>query len=159
MVAAVFCDHCTTMFELVAFEVHLREVVLPAKLAREARGGIFVMLDGTEYWAPTVQQLQAEGFKVVVRHNRVRKAPWYPPSLKGGATYVLLLSPHGTWAEGRARCSRKDSYSKKTGYVLAVNRALAELPGPIYDFEKEFFAEGWNDGVEDPTELAPAPAE
>lgn len=135
------------------YDQHQKEVVEPELEARNARGGMWIKIDGEEYWAPTVEELKANGFKVQLRHHRyhaVRYNPayarlgikvkeyWSHPVTKGGYTSVLLLAPDGYWAEGYAHCSRKDTYSKKAGYVLAVNRALSELPGELYSFDKPF---------------------
>lgn len=109
---------------------------------------MFVTVDGQEYWGPTTREMQAEGFKVVIRHNRWRRGVirgfgrlgMYGSEItpKGGSTYVLILAPDGYWAEGIVKCSRKDVYSKKVGWVLAVNQALSQLPGQLYNFDKSF---------------------
>lgn len=128
----------------------MTEEVLPWVVEREKRGGVFVTVDGDEYWAPTVEQLQAAGIKVILKHYRM--AEQRPPknrqdvllygllgtrmATKGGKTEITLLAPDGYWSKGEARCSRKDAYSKKAGYVLAVNRALSELGGQFYAFEE-----------------------
>lgn len=63
-----------------------------------------------------------------------------PPN-KGGSTYILLLAPDGQWAEGKARCHKNDNYNKKVGYVLAVNHALSQLGGQLYEFDRGIFDE------------------
>jgi len=127
-------------------------VRLPMNLDIPDRGGVWETIDGNEYWAPTVNELKDAGIRVKLKHIRVPKkgvvsfGGMLPPSFhrikhvepKGGSTYILLLAPDGHWAEGRARCSRKDSYSKRKGYILAVNEALSQLGGQLYSFDASF---------------------
>jgi hypothetical protein len=97
-------------------------------------GYMQVKVDGVYHTAPTVETLKAQGYKVIINHKRYRKS--MPKSFrrlgyrgeikaKGGVTHVFLLQPeHGGWSEGRAVCVARDCFSRKVGYVLAVNKAL-----------------------------------
>lgn len=152
-----FCRHCDTTFESKeALKEHYFTVVAPQKAEtakrRSGRGGIFVDVDGDEYWAPSVPELEAEGFKVLLRYIRryeqgfglMRGLGVYMPgtrmAAKGGACHIILLAPDGHWAEGSSTCHHKDVYSKKVGYVLAVNHALSSLDGQLYSFDDGFRA-------------------
>lgn len=141
----VFCYHCNQPVTEEQYADHLA-IFSAERKAREEMGGVYTWVDGQEVWAPTVEELRTQGFKVILRHFRYPQ-PDKPimrshllrsiangdlwsrgPRPNGGRTTVLLLAPDGHWAEGKAICSKKDTYSKRGGYVLAVNRALSALP-------------------------------
>lgn len=105
-------------------------------------------IDDVVHRAPTVEELRAHGYRLHLRHLRYPdlrqglaryafkrdemfspkryrgKVPAFP---KGGLTHAVILSKNGTWAEAFVQCSREDSYVKRTGYILAVERALKDL--------------------------------
>lgn len=103
---------------------------------------ITITLDGVTYTAPSVDELRRAGCKLVIRHYRYvadqsRKAKpaiptawWARGNLHphGGATYALILAPNGTYGSAYVRCSRKDTFVRRVGYVLAVSRALESMP-------------------------------
>lgn len=147
-VQTTFCHHCNTLMTPEEYAIHRERVLLPLDGVRAARGGVFVSVGDDEYWAPTVEELKSEGFRIQIRYYRRWSVQstgdkWYDRLAfasrrvlpKGGATHVLLLAPDGYWAEGFIRCHHKDVFSKKVGYVLAVNKALSELPGQLYNFD------------------------
>lgn len=97
-----------------------------------------VVIDGQAHTAPTVAELRAAGFKMRTRHRRIAygmlisKPPYgwsYAPSpdTKGGQTDVTLFAPNGTFAHGSCKCAETDPFNKRTGYTLAMERAMEEL--------------------------------
>jgi hypothetical protein len=86
-----------------------------------------------------IAQLRQNGYKVRVFHNRRYTSPsgdvFYTgiqipeTSLesRGGLTVVQVITPTNEKSVGYAKCSDKDSYNKKLGAKIALNRALAEL--------------------------------
>lgn len=94
-----------------------------------------VAIDAKDYQVPTVEQLRAAGFVVMLRYRRRRslqlgREPFrfrYSVMPKGGITTILLLSPDGKWARGKAVCSPHDVFSRRAGYALAIDRALTQL--------------------------------
>ena len=48
-------------------------------------------------------------------------------SPRGGATHCKITLPDGTEANGEARCSHSDNYSKRLGRTISLGRALADL--------------------------------
>ena len=146
-----YCAHCKTLLESEGEWYAHQAEVLGEQERRRKRGGVFVTIDGDEYWAPSVTEIKANNIRVLLKYYRyygrrgLRPAAYIDPfwgrdapSPKGGACHVILLAPDGNWSEGWSRCSRKDVFSKKKGYVLAVNAALSDLPGDLYTFDKSF---------------------
>ena len=140
--AKFYCAHCKTLLESMGEWYAHQAEALAVEDQRRARGGVFVPIDGDEYWAPTVEELRGNGIKIILKYYREYQKGrfWGPPPVKakGGACHIILLAPDGNWSEGWSRCSRKDVFSKKKGYVLAVNAALSDLPGDLYTFDKSF---------------------
>lgn len=140
-----WCRHCKTLLTSEDEWYRHQSLALEEETQKRGRGGISVTVDGDEYWAPSVEQLKENGFKVQIRYYRYRKRVNFFGQMvtgevkaKGGACYVLLLAPDGNWAEGRSRCSKQDVFSKKAGYVLATCEALSQLPGELYTFDEDF---------------------
>ncbi len=108
-----------------------------------------------EVGPPTVESIRAEGLQVMVRHTRLTM-PGEPMVVtfefgmhsargigtqantiscfeskynpKGGMTEVWVKDPsNGYEYHGMARCSKKDSYCKKTGVMIALSRALDQM--------------------------------
>jgi len=107
-------------------------------------GSVKVNVYGVPWQAPSVEELKAEGYEVIIHHaHKYRRAPqetirllaypWFKDMKhrdpRGGRTYVTLLHKDGMWARGQVKCWVGDIYSKRIGYVLAVNRALDQLNG------------------------------
>jgi hypothetical protein len=106
---------------------------------------VVTTLDGVKSYhtAPTLELLREQGYRVIIQHRRYPSHKvWRTPSslarlgiitkapvnAKGGTTHVILLGPEGSgWSEGHAVCVAKDPYSKRIGYVLAVEKALEKL--------------------------------
>jgi hypothetical protein len=83
---------------------------------------------------PSIHQLRRAGFKVRVHHKRdtfqVQKLSGnYNEFLsKGGYTRIDLTTPDGkTTTTGESICSKQDQYVRKTGNVIALGRAIAEM--------------------------------
>jgi len=76
----------------------------------------------------TVETLRKSGYKVGVYHKRRRDERLIFPELpKGGRTEVCITTPNGRTATGKARCSKEDTYVKKIGVQIALDRALKKL--------------------------------
>jgi len=76
----------------------------------------------------TVETLRKSGYKVGVYHKRRRDERLIFPELpKGGRTEVCVTTPDGRTATGKARCSKEDTYVKKIGVQIALDRALKKL--------------------------------
>ncbi len=53
---------------------------------------------------------------------------WSNPNAHGGITEVFIKSSEGTLlAEGLSYCSLKDNFSRKTGFVKALGRAISKV--------------------------------
>lgn len=79
---------------------------------------------------PTAHELRVKGFKVNIKHRRVYSDEYFLAgnlSPKGGETYVVITDHKGNRAEGLARCRTDESYVKKTGVAVAIERALEAL--------------------------------
>lgn len=89
---------------------------------------------------PTIQGLRQQGFKVKVFHSRQDIFGNYFPrmyfgkyipmnylALGGGKTVITVTDNNGKTAFGKADCSKRDSFNRKTGLELALGRALANL--------------------------------
>jgi hypothetical protein len=87
----------------------------------------------------TVKELQDNGYKVKVFHNRLyngyhawqngKRVYGYTdgiigPDSKGGSTEVIIESPSGERFHGLAICSKKENYNKRMGIRIALGRAL-----------------------------------
>lgn len=82
----------------------------------------------------TVETLRKKGYKVAVYHTRRYDYKLVQPMLaKGGRTEVVVTSPEGRTATGKAKCSKEDSYDKKFGVRLALDRALENLQKGVLD--------------------------
>lgn len=113
-------------------------------------GSVEVTIDGMPWQAPSVADLEAQGLQVEVRYTRrwgwYRRGAWHDikadgsqgktteisyrkgPRHNGGRAHVRILDPKGRrYGEGAAFCTAQDIFDKRKGYVLAVNRALADL--------------------------------
>lgn len=76
----------------------------------------------------TVEQLRKSGYRVGVYHTRRYDHRLIQPLLpNGGRTEVCVTTPHGLTVTGKARCSKEDTYVKKVGVQIALNRALEKL--------------------------------
>lgn len=95
-----------------------------------------------------IEQLQEQGYTVKVSHRRPTmleeglisrdymtrykikglRELGYPAEFvpRGGATRVTILRGDETVAEGFARCSKRDNYSRRMGLQIALGRALKE---------------------------------
>ena len=88
-----------------------------------------------------IKELRQAGYKVRVNHFRYHGVTgclhpahffresahpmsrcWISP--KGGLTEVEIRTPDGKELKGKAECSRKDTFNRKLGLTIAVNRAL-----------------------------------
>src|SRR5215510_2560867 len=118
------------------------EVLGQAGQDESERDTLRVNVYGQLWQAPKPEALKAEGYEVRIHHARkYRPVPkvagerwwndvWGKQKLRderGGRTTVELLAPDGRWARGTVKCYREDRFSRRIGYVLAVNRALENL--------------------------------
>jgi hypothetical protein len=77
----------------------------------------------------TIQQLRKDGYKVRVLHSRIFKSIILPQlSPTGGETIIQITTPDGKiTVEGRAICSDKDNFNRKTGNFIALGRAMKQI--------------------------------
>lgn len=71
----------------------------------------------------SVDDLRNLGYKVKVFHDRIKNKNG-ELSPKGGKTRVFLTDHNGNTAEGIAKCSTLDGFSRKLGVRIAIGRAL-----------------------------------
>ena len=90
----------------------------------------------------TLQELQAKGFRVRVRHFRDKRITFDSPQIHrglaavlarvdfaatGGATEVSVVTPEGAVYVGTSECSHKDMFCRRTGRELAMGRVVTAL--------------------------------
>lgn len=93
----------------------------------------------------TVQDLRKRGFKVYVQHRRMyehgasivgpfnyseaQRLGLYSNELTacGGDTLVEIFRNGHLIGKGEAKCSWKDNFCRKTGMMLAIERALLDI--------------------------------
>lgn len=91
----------------------------------------------------TIEQLRKENYKVRVMHFRYvndmnaslpasaiknAKLTFNP---KGGSTRIELRTPEGQEVFGEALCSKSDTFNRRVGNKIALDRAFHALENPI----------------------------
>ena len=81
----------------------------------------------------SIKQLRQTGYKVRVMHERdtfkVQTISGYRSfyNARGGSTTIQITTPEGITIEGKSRCSEKENFCRKTGNIIAMERAFEKL--------------------------------
>jgi len=81
----------------------------------------------------SIKQLRQTGYKVRVMHERdtikVQTISGFRSfyNARGGSTTIQITTPEGTTIEGKSRCSEKENFCRKTGNIIAMERAFEKL--------------------------------
>jgi hypothetical protein len=80
-------------------------------------------MNNTTTMQPTIEELRKQGYKVKVMHGTIDESdPHY--NLSHRITTIKLRDLTGNEHIASAKCSKKDSYSRKLGNKIALGRVL-----------------------------------